>query len=57
MNNISLSNKKISEEKIIIDNTHQKIANKKIYFDSDKTEIKIGYNEEIGIGFVEFISE
>ena len=35
----------------------QNIKNKKIYFDADGTEIKIGYDEETGIGFVEIIKE
>jgi len=31
--------------------------NKKIYFNSDGTEIKIGYDDETGVGFVEIVSE
>ncbi len=45
------------ENEIILNSTKQKISNKKIYFDSDGTEIKIGYDEKTGIGFVELISE
>ena len=55
------SNKKIKlpllEEKIILDIRSQSLKNKKIYFDSDWTEVKIGYNEETWIGFVEIISD
>lgn len=47
-----------SEEKIILHTTpKQNLNNKKIYFDSDGTEIKIGYDDQTGIGFVEIISE
>ncbi len=35
----------------------KKRVNKKIYFDSDGTEIKIGYDDETGVGFVEILSE
>lgn len=35
----------------------QNLKNKKIYFDSDGTEIKIGYDDETGTGFVELITE
>ncbi len=35
----------------------QNLKNKKIYFDSDGTEVKIGYDEETGTGFVELITE
>ncbi|MFA6256655.1 MAG: hypothetical protein WC606_05795 [Candidatus Absconditabacterales bacterium] len=45
--------KEIKEEKI----TLQNLKNKKIYFDTDGTEIKIGYDEKTGIGFVEIIAE
>ena len=31
--------------------------NKKIYFDSNESEIKIGYNDETGIGFIEIIDK
>ena len=52
-------NKKNSgdNKKIIVHNTKQNINNKKIYFDSDGTEIKIGYDEETGVGFVEIIGK
>ena len=51
-------NDKTSEEKITINNIKQKnIANKKIYFDSDGTEVKIWYDNETGVGFVEIISD
>jgi hypothetical protein len=33
-----------------------KIKNKKIYFDADGTEVKIGYDDTIGVGFVEIIT-
>jgi|GEM_PF-2767043 len=46
---------KNSEEKITIDSTKQNISNKKIYFDSDGTEIKIGYDDQTGVGFIEII--
>lgn len=46
----------ISENEVIINPAKQKINNKKIYFDSDGTEIKIGYDEKTGVGFVELIS-
>jgi len=47
-----------SEEKIILHNSpKQKLNNKKIYFDSDGTEVKIWYDNETGVGFVEIISE
>lgn len=47
----------LSEEKIILDTKTQCLKNKKIYFDSDWTEIKIGYDEEKWIGFVEIVSD
>ena len=43
------------EKEIILNSTKQNISNKKIYFDSDGTEIKIGYDEKTGIGFIEII--
>jgi hypothetical protein len=49
-------NMKVSEEQLTIDIPKQKFKNKKIYFDSDGTEIKIGYDEKTGIGFVEVIA-
>ena len=39
------------------DITLQNLKNKKIYFDSDGTQIKIGYDDTTGIGFVEISSE
>ena len=53
----SFINDDASEEKIIMDSTKQNLNNKKIYFDSDGTEIKIGYDDQTGVGFVEIISE
>ncbi|AHB41854.1 hypothetical protein P148_SR1C00001G1076 [candidate division SR1 bacterium RAAC1_SR1_1] len=47
----------LSEEKIVLDTKTQSLKNKKIYFDSDGTEVKIGYDDETGIGFVEIISD
>ena len=35
-----------SKEKIIFDTKIQHLKNKKIYFDPEETEIKIGYDEE-----------
>ncbi len=46
-----------SDKYVIIDNKKQNLKNKKIYFDSDWTEVKIGYDEETWIGFVEIISD
>lgn len=43
-----------TEEKISFSQI-QTLKNKKIYFDSNGTEIKIGYDEQTGIGFVEII--
>ena len=40
-----------------IETQKQNLNNKKIYFDSDGTEIKIGYDEQTGVGFVEIIKE
>jgi hypothetical protein len=40
-----------------MDSAKQNIANKKIYFDADWTEIKIGYDDQTGVGFVEIISD
>jgi len=45
----------LSENEVILNSKKQKISNKKIYFDSDGTEIKIGYDEKTGVGFVEII--
>jgi len=50
------SNDTYSENEIILTTPKQKLKNKKIYFDSDGTEIKIGYDEKTGIGFVEVIT-
>jgi len=44
-----------SEEKIILHPNKKNLNNKKIYFDSDGTEIKIGYDDETGVGFIEII--
>jgi len=46
-----------SNKNVALNVPKQNISNKKIYFDSDGTEIKIGYDEQTGIGFVEIISE
>lgn len=46
-----------NENTISLNIQKQKISNKKIYFDTDGTEIKIGYDEQAGVGFVEIISE
>ena len=35
----------------------QNLNNKRIYFDSEGSEIKIKYDETTGLGFVEIISE
>ncbi|MCX6824958.1 MAG: hypothetical protein NTY80_01925 [candidate division SR1 bacterium] len=53
------ANKKNSgdSKKIVVRDIKQNINNKKIYFDSDGTEIKIGYDEETGVGFVEIIGK
>ena len=40
---------------IDIDGSKKNLANKKIYFDSEWSEIKIGYEDETGVGFVEII--
>lgn len=45
------------ENTVSLNSPKQKIPNKKIYFDSDGTEVKIGYDEETGTGFVELITE
>ncbi|EKD25095.1 MAG: hypothetical protein ACD_80C00118G0004 [uncultured bacterium (gcode 4)] len=45
----------IYQEKIHLHTNKQNLNNKKIYFDSDGTEIKIWYDEETGVGFVEII--
>lgn len=45
------------DQKIELDNHKQNLKNKKIYFDSDGTEIKIGYDEQTWVGFVEIISD
>ncbi|MEI7918955.1 MAG: hypothetical protein WCH65_01745 [bacterium] len=54
--NITARDKIKNEENIVFSN-QQTLKNKKIYFDSDGTEIKIGYDEQTGVGFVEIISE
>jgi len=48
---------KKDEKAVSLDVPKQNLKNKKIYFDSDGTEIKIGYDEQTGVGFVEIISE
>ncbi|MEI6774603.1 MAG: hypothetical protein WCL18_07650 [bacterium] len=48
---------KNDDSNIKFHSAQQNIKNKKIYFDSNGTEIKIGYDDETGIGFVELISE
>jgi len=45
------------DNKISFTTKKQNLKNKKIYFDSDGTEIKIGYDDETGLGFVEIVSE
>lgn len=54
---IITESKKGSKDKISLHTQKQNLSNKKIYFDSDGTEIKIWYDEETGTGFVEIISE
>lgn len=46
-----------SEEKIVLNPNKKNIKNKKIYFDSNGTEVKIWYDDETGVGFVEIISK
>ena len=46
-----------SREEISRNTKKQHLANKKIYFDADGTEIKIGYDDQTGVGFVEIIAE
>lgn len=41
------------EEAIIIDTEHQKLHKKKIYFPSENTAVKIGYDHEVGVWYVE----
>ena len=48
---------KNNDSNIHLYSEQQNLKNKKIYFDSNGTEIKIGYDDETGIGFVELISE
>jgi hypothetical protein len=49
------SKTKPSTEKMVVNIVKQNISNKKIYFDADGTEIKIGYDDETGTGFIEII--
>lgn len=46
-----------SDQNILPNSNKQNLKNKKIYFDSDGTEIKIGYDEQTWVGFVEIISD
>jgi len=46
-----------SINKLVISWKKQNLKNKKIYFDSDWTEVRIGYDQETWIGFVEIISD
>jgi hypothetical protein len=55
MKNILPQTHQDAEKKVILYKNRQNISNKKIYFDSDGTEIKIGYDEQTGVGFVEII--
>lgn len=48
---------KNEESTIVLDGSHQTIANKKIYFDPEGAEVKVGYDQTTGVGFVEIISE
>ena len=57
MSNISQKTDPSYQEKITLDTNQQNLKNKKIYFDSDGTQIKIGYDDTTGIGFVEITSE
>lgn len=45
------------EKTVSLDAPKKNLKNKKIYFDADGTEVKIGYDEETGTGFVELITE
>ena len=45
-----------TEEQIALSDK-QNLQNKKIYFDADGTQVKIGYDEETGVGFVQLITE
>jgi len=42
---------------IISDTEKPNLNNKKIYFDAEWTQVKIGYDEETGVGFVQLINE
>lgn len=57
MSDTNNKNQDSSKESIIFTTNKQKITNKKIYFDVDGTEIKIGYDDQTGVGFVEIVSE
>lgn len=43
-------------EQIVLYTPKQDLRNKKIYFDADGTEVKIGYDNETGVGFVEIVT-
>ncbi len=42
-------------EQIVLYTPKQDLRNKKIYFDANGTEVKIWYDDETGVGFVEII--
>ncbi|MCX6822591.1 MAG: hypothetical protein NTX91_01150 [candidate division SR1 bacterium] len=46
-----------SEVTIISEADKPTLNNKKIYFDAEGTQVKIGYDEETGVGFVQLIKE
>ena len=45
------------EVAIISDPNKPTLNNKKIYFDAEWTQVKIGYDEVTGVGFVQLIRE
>ena len=48
---------KSAEVTIISDTEKPNLNNKKIYFEAEWTQVKIGYDEETGVGFVQLINE
>jgi len=56
MKDIPIGENQQDEEKIVLTNP-QKIQNKKIYFEAEWTQVKIGYDEATGVGFVQLIKE
>ncbi|MCX6824138.1 MAG: hypothetical protein NT085_03340 [candidate division SR1 bacterium] len=55
--NKNIQRDKNDEVTILSDTDKPTLNNKKIYFDAEGTQVKIGYDEATGVGFIQLIKE